>query len=69
MKHAVLDYIIVKSERCQCELGEAMEYSSDEDYLIGLTQNAFSSESGFAELMILMTFWEANGATWTRGER
>ena len=44
LKH-VFDHFVVKSERYQSVLSEAMGYSGDKNYLIGLTQNVFSKET------------------------
>ena len=45
LKHVVLYHIVVKSERCQSVLSEAMDYSGDKNDLTGLTQNVFSRET------------------------
>ena len=51
MKHVVLHHIVVKLERCESVLGElAMDYSSDENDLTGLTQNVFSRQTCSGEL-------------------
>ena len=52
----MLDHIVVKSERCQKVLVEAMDHSGDENDLTG--------KVALVNLTTLMTFWEANGAIW-----
>ena len=42
LKHVVLDHIVVKSERCQSVISEAVDYSGNKNDLTGLTQNVFS---------------------------
>ena len=41
----MLDHFVVKSEKCQRVLSEAMDYSGDNNNLTGLTQNIFSRET------------------------
>ena len=41
----MLDHVVVKFERCQRVLSEAMDDSNDKNYVTGLTQNVFSRKT------------------------
>ena len=56
----MLDHIVVKSERCQSVLSEAMDYSGEKIYLSGLTQNVFSRETCSGEF----DFSDILGSEW-----